>query len=266
MNKLITKITAPNGGVFTGQGTNTYLIGQEDITLVDPGPNIKEHIQAILKRGAGKIKRILVTHTHTDHSPASLPISKELNIPMFGRLIDRESEWEDETFIPDTVLNHGDLIATKEYSLETIHTPGHASNHLCFYLEKHKCLLTGDHIMDGSTVVIAPPDGNMTEYINSLKLLEDYDIDYFAPGHGNYMEEPSKTIQSIIRHRLSRESKVLRCVNKNKNSNLDELLPLVYDDVPEMLHPIARMSLLAHLIKLQDEQKIKSNENRYSSS
>lgn len=266
MNKLITKITAPNGGVFTGQGTNTYLIGQEDITLVDPGPNIKEHIQAILKRGAGKIKRILVTHTHTDHSPAALPISKKLNIPMFGRLIDRESEWEDETFIPDTVLNHGDLIATKEYSLETIHTPGHASNHLCFYLEKNKCLLTGDHIMDGSTVVIAPPDGNMTEYINSLKLLEDYDIDYFAPGHGNYMEEPSKTIQSIIRHRLSRESKVLRCVNKNKNSNLDELLPLVYDDVPEMLHPIARMSLLAHLIKLQDEEKIKSVENRYSSS
>ena len=101
MNKLITKITAPNGGVFTGQGTNTYLIGQEDITLVDPGPNIIEHIEAILKKGAGKIKRILVTHTHTDHSPAALPISKELKIPMFGRLVDRESEWEDETFIPD---------------------------------------------------------------------------------------------------------------------------------------------------------------------
>ena len=266
MNKLITKITAPNGGVFTGQGTNTYLIGQEDITLVDPGPNIKEHIQAILKKGAGKIKRILVTHTHTDHSPAALPISKELDIPMFGRLVDRESEWEDETFIPDTVLSHGDVIATKEYSLETIHTPGHASNHLCFYLEKHKCLLTGDHIMDGSTVVIAPPDGNMTEYIESLRLLEDYDISYFAPGHGNFMENPSKTIQSIIRHRLSRESKVLRCVDKNKNSNLDELLPLVYDDVPEILHPIAKMSLMAHLIKLQDDKKIKSVENRYSSS
>ena len=114
MNKLITKITAPNGGVFTGQGTNTYLIGQEDITLVDPGPNIKEHIEAILKKGEEKIKRILVTHTHTDHSPAALPISKELNIPMFGRLIDRESEWEDYTFIPDTVLSHGDVIDTDE--------------------------------------------------------------------------------------------------------------------------------------------------------
>ena len=106
----------------------------------------------------------------------------------------------------------------------------------------------------------------MTEYINSLKLLENYDINYFAPGHGNYMEDPSKTIQSIIRHRLSRESKVLRCIDKNNNPSLDELLPLVYDDVPEMLHPIARMSLMAHLIKLQDEEKIKSVENRYSSS
>ena len=138
MNKVIKKITANNGGVFTGNGTNTYLIGHEDITLVDPGPNSPEHIDRILLEGGDKIKRILVTHTHTDHSPAALPISKELNIPMFGRLVDRESQWEDETFIPDNVLSHGDIISTDEYSLETIHTPGHASNHLCFYLNENK--------------------------------------------------------------------------------------------------------------------------------
>ncbi len=264
MNKVIKKITANNGGVFTGNGTNTYMIGHEDITLVDPGPNSPEHIDRILLEGGDKIKRILVTHTHTDHSPAALPISKKLNIPMFGRLVDRESQWEDETFTPDNVLSHGDIISTDEYSLETIHTPGHASNHLCFYLKDNKCLLTGDHIMDGSTVVIAPPDGNMTEYIDSLRLLENYDIDYFAPGHGNFMQEPDKTIQSIIRHRLSRESKVLRCVEKQKNSNLDELLLLVYDDVPEVLHPIAKMSLLAHLIKLEDEGKLNNSKNNYS--
>ena len=264
MNKLIKKITANNGGVFTGNGTNTYLIGQEDITLIDPGPNSSEHIDKILSEGGDKIKRILVTHTHTDHSPAALPISKKLNIPMFGRLVDRESQWEDETFIPDNVLSHGDIISTDEYSLETIHTPGHASNHLCFYLKEIKCLLTGDHIMDGSTVVIAPPDGNMTEYIDSLRLLENYDIDYFAPGHGNFMQEPDKTIQSIIRHRLSRESKVLRCVEKQKKSNLDELLLLVYDDVPDVLHPIAKMSLLAHLIKLEEEGKLNNSKNNYS--
>ena len=264
MNKLIKKITANNGGIFTGKGTNTYLIGKEDITLIDPGPNIPEHIDKILSVGKNKIKRILVTHTHTDHSPAALPISKKLNIPMFGRLVDRESQWEDETFIPDNVLSHGDEISTDEYSLEIIHTPGHASNHLCFYIKEIKCLLTGDHIMDGSTVVIAPPDGNMTEYINSLRLLEEYEINYFAPGHGNIMKEPKKTINSIIRHRLSRESKVFRCVEKKQNSNINQLLLLVYDDVPEMLHPIAKMSLLAHLIKLEEDGKLKNYENTYS--
>ncbi len=264
MNKLIKKITANNGGIFTGKGTNTYLIGKEDITLIDPGPNIPEHIDKILSVGKNKIKRILVTHTHTDHSPAALPISKKLNIPMFGRLVERESQWEDETFIPDNVLSHGNEISTDEYSLETIHTPGHASNHLCFYINEIKCLLTGDHIMDGSTVVIAPPDGNMTEYINSLRLLEEYEINYFLPGHGNIMKEPTKTINSIIRHRLSRESKVFRCVEKKQNSNIDQLLLLVYDDVPEMLHPIAKMSLLAHLIKLEEDGKLKNYENTYS--
>ena len=264
MHKLIKKITANNGGVFTGNGTNTYLIGNDDITLIDPGPNDIDQIEKILALGGDKINRILVTHTHTDHSPAALPISKKLNIPMFGRLVDRDSEWEDETFVPDTVLSDSDTISTNEYTLETIHTPGHASNHLCFYLKDQKCLLTGDHIMDGSTVVIAPPDGNMTEYIESLKLLESYDIDYFAPGHGEFMQEPSKTIQSIIRHRLSRESKVLRCIENNKDQDIDELLLLVYDDVPDILHPIARMSLLAHLIKLEGDRKILQTDNTYS--
>ena len=264
MHKLIKKITENNGGVFTGNGTNTYLIGSDDITLIAPGPNAAEHIEKILSLGGDKIKRILVTHTHKDHSPAALPISKKLNIPMFGRLVDRDSEWEDETFVPDTVLSHGDTISTNEYTLETIHSPGHASNHLCFYLKDQKCLLTRDHIMDGSTVVIAPPDGNMTAYIESLKLLESYDIDYFAPGHGEFMQEPSKTIQSIIRHRLSRESKVLRTIENNKDQDIDELLLLVYDDVPDILHPIARMSLLAHLIKLEGDRKILQTDNTYS--
>ena len=265
MDNLIKKITAPNGGVFTGAGTNTYLVGKEDITIIDPGPNIEEHINKIIFEGAGKIKRILVTHTHTDHSPAALTISKKLDIPMFGRLVERESKWEDETFLPDTVLNHGDIVSNDEYTLEVIHTPGHASNHLCFFLKESNCLLTGDHIMDGSTVVIAPPDGNMTEYIESLELLKNYNIGYFAPGHGNYMHSPERTIESIIRHRLSRESKVLRCIDKNKNSNLDELLLLVYDDVPETLHPIAKMSLMAHIIKLEDDNKIINIENTYTS-
>ena len=260
---LIKKITAPNPSVFTGQGTNTYLIGNKDITLIDPGPNIQEHIDEIIKLGDGNIKRIVVTHTHTDHSPAALPISKILNVPMYGRLVDGDSSWEDETFSPDVVLKDLDKIETEEYILQAIHTPGHASNHFCFLIKNLNCLITGDHIMDGSTVVIGPPDGNMDDYLNSLKRLLTLKIDFFAPGHGNFMYEPEKTIQSIIRHRLARESKTIRKLEDFGKNKIDDLVKYVYDDVPEQLHPIAKFSLEAHLIKLIGENKVKREEGFY---
>ena len=262
--ELIKKIAAPNPGVFTGGGTNTYLIGKEDLTLIDPGPNIKEHIDEIIRVGENKIKRILVTHTHTDHSPAALPISKVLDVPMYGRLIDGESSWEDETFIPDVILNDADIIKTDEYTLEVIHTPGHASNHLCFLIKELNCLITGDHIMEGSTVVIGPPDGNMADYLESLNKLFKYKIDCLAPGHGNFMYEPKKVIESIIRHRLSREAKVLRRLEDVGDIDLESLTAIVYDDVPERLHPIAKFSLEAHLLKLLNEGVIKKDNNNFA--
>ncbi len=262
--ELVKKIIAPNPGVFTGGGTNTYLVGREDLTLIDPGPNIKEHIDEIIRVGENKIKRILVTHTHTDHSPAALPISKVLDVPMYGRLIDGESSWEDETFIPDVILNDADIIKTDEYTLEVIHTPGHASNHLCFLIKELNCLITGDHIMDGSTVVIGPPDGNMADYLESLNKLFKYKIDCLAPGHGNFMYEPKKVIESIIRHRLSREAKVLRRLEDVGDIDLESLTAIVYDDVPEQLHPIAKFSLEAHLLKLLNEGVIKKDNNNFA--
>lgn len=262
--ELVKKIIAPNPGVFTGGGTNTYLVGREDLTLIDPGPNIKEHIDEIIRVGENKIKRILVTHTHTDHSPAALPISKVLDVPMYGRLIDGESSWEDETFIPDVILNDADIIKTDEYTLEVIHTPGHASNHLCFLIKELNCLITGDHIMDGSTVVIGPPDGNMADYLESLNKLFKYKIDCLAPGHGNFMYEPKKVIESIIRHRLSREAKVLRRLEDVGDIDLESLTAIVYDDVPEQLHPIAKFSLEAHLLKLLKEGVIKKDNNNFA--
>jgi len=262
--ELVKKITAPNPGVFTGGGTNTYLVGREDLTLIDPGPNIKEHIDEIIRVGENKIKRILVTHTHTDHSPAALPISKVLDVPMYGRLIDGESSWEDETFIPDVILNDADIIKTDEYTLEVIHTPGHASNHLCFLIKELNCLITGDHIMDGSTVVIGAPDGNMADYLESLNKLFKYKIDCLAPGHGNFMYEPKKVIESIIRHRLSREAKVLRRLEDVGDIDLESLTAIVYDDVPEQLHPIAKFSLEAHLLKLLNEGVIKKDNNNFA--
>jgi glyoxylase-like metal-dependent hydrolase (beta-lactamase superfamily II) len=260
---LIKKITAPNPSVFTGKGTNTYLIGKQDISLIDPGPNIPEHIEEIIKQGNGNIKRIIVTHTHTDHSPAALPIAKILDVPMYGRLVDGDSSWEDETFNPDVVLKDKDIIETEEYTLEAIHTPGHASNHFCFLIKDNNGLITGDHIMDGSTVVIGPPDGNMNDYLNSLQRLLSYKVNFFAPGHGNFMHEPKKTIQSIIRHRLSRENKVLRKLKDFGENTLDNLVKFVYDDVSEQLHPIALYSLEAHLIKLISEKKVKRNNDFY---
>ena len=262
--ELVKKITAPNPGVFTGGGTNTYLVGREDLTLIDPGPNIKEHIDEIIRVGENKIKRILVTHTHTDHSPAALPISKVLDVPMYGRLIDGESSWEDETFIPDVILNDADIIKTDEYTLEAIHTPGHASNHLCFLIKELNCLITGDHIMEGSTVVIGPPDGNMADYLESLNKLFKYKIDCLAPGHGNFMYEPKKVIESIIRHRLSREAKVLRRLEDVGDIDLESLTAIVYDDVPEQLHPIAKFSLEAHLLKLLKEGVIKKDNSNFA--
>ena len=262
--ELVKKITAPNPGVFTGGGTNTYLVGREDLTLIDPGPNIKEHVDEIIRVGENKIKRILVTHTHTDHSPAALPISKVLNVPMYGRLIDGESSWEDNTFIPDVILNDADIIKTDEYTLEVIHTPGHASNHLCFLIKELNCLITGDHIMEGSTVVIGPPDGNMADYLESLNKLFKYKIDCLAPGHGNFMYEPKKVIESIIRHRLSREAKVLRRLEDVGDIDLESLTAIVYDDVPEQLHPIAKFSLEAHLLKLLKEGVIKKDNSNFA--
>ena len=263
MHKLIKKITANNGGVFTGNGTNTYLIGSDDITLIDPGPNDAEHIEKILSLGGEKIKRILVTHTHKDHSPAALPISKKLNIPMFGRLVDRDSEWEDETFVPDTVLNHGDTISTNEYFLETIHTPGHASNHICFFLEEEKMLFTGDHIMEGSTVVISPPDGNMREYIDSLEKLKALGIETIAPGHGETMRDANAVVDWIVSHRMFREKKVVDAITELNRCTIDELLPKVYDDVGSHLHGIAKSSLEAHLIKLIEDEKVTKDKDFY---
>ena len=254
--KLIRKITAPNGGVFTGGGTNTYIIGNDDLTLVDPGPNIAEHSRNILDNFGKKISRIIVTHTHMDHSPLATPLAKELNVPLMGMIIEDHLEYQDLTFKPDVHLKDGDLIKTDEYVIETIHTPGHASNHICYLLKDNNHLITGDHIMQGSTVVIAPPDGNMRDYLRSLKKLKNYNIEALAPGHGDYIYKPFEAVDWIINHRLNREKKVLEKVRAKDGIELDDLVKDVYDDVDPRLHRIAKASLEAHLIKLQADGKV----------
>jgi hydroxyacylglutathione hydrolase len=188
-------------------------------------------------------------------------LAKELNVPLMGMIIKDHLEYQDLTFQPDIHLKDGDLIKTDEYVIEAIHTPGHASNHICYLLKDINYLITGDHIMQGSTVVIAPPDGNMRDYLSSLEKLKNFNIEVLAPGHGDYIHKPFEAVDWIINHRLNREKKVLEKVRAKDGIALDDLVKDVYDDVDPRLHRIAKASLEAHLIKLQADGKVGSKAN-----
>jgi len=261
LSPLVRRITAGNGSVFTGPGTNTYLVGKEEVTVIDPGPAMQEHID-VITAAAPNIKQILVTHTHPDHSPGVRLLKENLDIPAYGMLTN-SSKNQDQTFSPERILDDGEVFQEEEFSIEVIHTPGHASNHLCFILKEEKLIFTGDHIMNGSTVVIGPPDGNMKQYIQSLEKLKDYDIEKIAPGHGELLENPHEVADWIINHRLEREKKVFQALQEATKGTPDTLVEKVYDDVDSSLFPIAKASLLAHLIKLEEDQLIYSSGEEY---
>ena len=261
LSPLVRRITAGNGSVFTGPGTNTYLVGKEEVTVIDPGPAMQEHID-VITAAAPNIKQILVTHTHPDHSPGVRLLKENLDIPAYGMLTNF-SKNQDQTFSPERILDDGEVFQEEEFSIEVVHTPGHASNHLCFILKEEKLIFTGDHIMNGSTVVIGPPDGNMKQYIQSLEKLKDYDIEKIAPGHGELLENPHEVADWIINHRLEREKKVFQALQEATKGTPDTLVEKVYDDVDSSLFPIAKASLLAHLIKLEEDQLIYSSGEEY---
>ncbi len=258
---LVRRITAGNSGIFTGPGTNTYLIGNDEVTVIDPGPALPDHIEAIAQTSTD-IKQILLTHTHPDHSPGTKLLQDKIGVPVFA-LITESSKDQDTTFTPERVLIDGENLTSENYTIEVIHTPGHASNHLCYLLKEEKLLFTGDHIMDGSTVVISPPDGNMQEYIDSLLKLKKYDLNKIAPGHGELIDEPYAVVDWIIKHRFERESKVIEALQLQKSGDLDTLVKDVYSDVDPMLHPIAKWSLESHLIKLINDGVAKRTNNKF---
>ena len=251
ISPLIRRITAGNASVFTGPGTNTYLIGIEEITVLDPGPAMDSHIDAITS-AKGKIKQIVVTHTHPDHSPGVRLLQERMDVPAYGMLTET-SKGQDRSFNPDKILKDGDTFEETEFTLKVVHTPGHASNHLCYILEEEEFIFTGDHIMNGSTVVIGPPDGNMKQYLDSLEKLKQFKLSKIAPGHGEVLDSPHEVAEWIINHRLQREGKVAEALKEATKGNPESLVARVYDDVDSSLFPIAKASLLAHLIKLEED-------------
>ena len=258
----IRRLVAPNPSMMTGPGTNTYLFGREAVAVLDPGPLIESHLDTIRRIAEAPIRWVLVTHTHPDHSPAAVELAKATGAELIGRPAP-EGQHQDMTFVPDRVVEDGDRLETDEFVIEVIHTPGHASNHVCYRHEARDWLFTGDHVIDGSTVVIDPPDGNMKQYIESLRRVRKLECNALAPGHGEVIQDPERVIDWIIDHRLEREAKVAAALRANPALTTRELVPHVYEDVDKRLYGWAERSLLAHLIKLEEEEAAARADDRW---
>ncbi len=252
----VLRIAAPNPGMMTGPGTNTYLVGggtENAWAVIDPGPDEPAHTDAILHAAPGPIRQIFVTHTHRDHSPGARLLKEKTGATTYGMRA-RHNEGQDTAFVPDVTLADGDEVTLPDgRALRAIHTPGHAANHLCYGLDNTKLVFTGDHVMQGSTVVINPPDGHMATYLASLGKLAALAPEWLAPGHGFLMDQPAQRIARLIDHRLARESRTLDALAQAGPATIEALIPLVYADVPASRHAVARRSLQAHLEKLAED-------------
>lgn len=250
LSPLVRRIVAPNPSMMTGPGTNTYLVGIDEIVVVDPGPDVDSHLDAIAGCGGDRIRWIVCTHTHEDHSPGVAGLKARTGAEVLA--FDARDGLE-----IDRPMADGDVIEATEFVLRAIHTPGHASNHLCFLLEQERMLFSGDHIMEGSTVVIAPPDGDMGAYLRSLERLKAHRprLRSIAPGHGHLIEEPLAKIDEYLTHRLAREAQVLDALQRSGTTTIEPIVKELYADVPEALHGMAAYSVWAHLLKLVDDGK-----------
>jgi len=256
------RLVAPNPSMMTGPGTNTYLFGNREVAVLDPGPAIDSHLETIQRTAGAPIRWILVTHTHPDHSPAAAQLAVLTGAELLG-MPAPEGKHQDETFRADRILEDGDGLETDEFVIEAVHTPGHASNHICYRHTGMNWLFTGDHVIDGSTVVIDPPDGNMNHYLRSLQRVKELDCTALAPGHGEIINDPARAIDWIIGHRLERERKVAAALAANPNLTTRELVPHVYNDVDKKLYGWAERSLLAHLLKLDEDGAAKRVAERW---
>ncbi|MCY3952330.1 MAG: MBL fold metallo-hydrolase [bacterium] len=270
---LVQRVTAANPSPFTFAGTGTYIVGRQRVAVIDPGPDDAAHVGALLRALEGRtVTHVCVTHTHSDHSPASRALAAATGATVFGfgphpasdarrgdgapAVTEEPGDWD---FIPDVTLAHGDVLADEGWTLECLHTPGHISNHLCFALPEGRAVFTGDHVMGWSSTIIPPPDGNLGDYLRSLELLIDRgDRDeVYWPTHGPPITSPARYVRALLAHRHRRTAQILECLREGP-ATIPALVARMYTDTPKMLHPAAERSVLAHLIHLTEQGRVRS--------
>ncbi len=252
LSPMVRRVLAPNPGVMTGPGTNTYLVGIDEVAVIDPAVEDEAHIDAIVGCGGDRIRWILCTHTHPDHFPGAAPLKERTGAEVLAYTSRDGLE-------VDAEIGEGFRIEATEFRLRALHTPGHASNHLCYMLEEERLLFSGDHVMQGSTVVIAPPDGDMAAYLQSLERLLSLRLRYIAPGHGHLIDDPQAVIDEYIAHRLEREDQVMnavQCGDRTVEAIVARLYPGLIDD----LVPRARQTVHAHLRKLTADGRVTTSD------
>lgn len=261
------RLLALNPGMMSGPGTNTYLLEARDgLWVIDPGPEDERHLANILAAAdeiGRPVTRVLVTHTHRDHSPCAHQLVARTGAVLLGPAA-VDDNLQDERWQVTDPLTEGVRLDLGHDTLRVLATPGHVSNHLCYLLEGRRMLFSGDHIINGSTVVIAPPAGSMSAYLTSLQRLLDEPLEVIAPGHGDLLHTPYQSIEQLIGHRLKREQRVRDALARHPGSTAAELVGEVYEDVPAFLHPVAEYSLLAHLIKLVEDGVAMERERRFT--
>ena len=250
------RLTAPNPGMMTGPGTNTYIIGDHDdgFAVIDPGPDDPGHIDRIAALVGERLRYIICTHDHPDHWPGAPRLQATSGGVICGRPGSRP--YLGRNFVPERTLADGETLVIGDSTLRVLHTPGHASGHICLLIEEDHLLISGDHIINGSTVVIDPPDGNMNDYLASLRRLLELPLRFILPAHGWVLGSPEQAIRALIAHRLGREAKVVRTLSEAGPSEIGALVPRAYDDVSPSLHRVAERSLLAHLEKLLEDGRV----------
>ena len=266
---LIRRVVARNPSPFTFKGTGTYLVGSGQVAIIDPGPDLTQHVDALLDAVRGEtITHILITHTHLDHSPAAAAIKRATGAKTYGfgphgsgRAEDRSGvggvteEGGDHAFVPDVAMREGDAVEGPGWQLGAVHTPGHTSNHLCFALAEERALFSGDHVMGWSTSVIAPPDGDMAAYMRSLAKLMARDDAVYWPTHGPAIPEPKPFVQAFIAHRQERAAAILQQLAQGE-STIPGIVEQVYLGLDPRLKGAAARSVLAHLVELVERGQV----------